>query len=133
MDFRTISATLAMLGTGLALSACNKTQTDATEVPAASSSSGSEASCKGAKADGHCGEGSKHDGEASCKGEAGCKGEKTDPAAATPAATAASDTAPADSAATPAATSTTTAKKKPAAKKKAAKGGEGACGEGTCG
>ena len=35
MDIRTISATLAILGTGLTLSACKKANTDATEVPVA--------------------------------------------------------------------------------------------------
>ena len=51
MDFRTISATLALLGTGLAMSGCNKTQTDATEVPAAAAGDKAEQSCKG---EGHC-------------------------------------------------------------------------------
>ena len=127
MDFRTISATLALLGTGLAMSGCNKTQTDATEVPAAAAGDKSEQSCKG---EGHCDTHNK-------KGEGGCGGAKTEaPAAAAaepaPAAVAAEPT-PAATASAPAAADTK--KKKPSGDKKKKKAGDGemACGEGTCG
>ena len=62
MDIKTISATLALLGSGLTLSACNKASTQATEVPA--SQPAAEASCGAEKGHGH----------ASCVGE---KGEKS--------------------------------------------------------
>ena len=66
MDFRTISATLALLGTGLAMSGCNKTQTDATEVPAAAAGDKAEQSCKG---EGHC-DSHKKAGEGGCGNKA---------------------------------------------------------------
>ncbi|MCA9661724.1 MAG: hypothetical protein KC486_25525, partial [Myxococcales bacterium] len=61
MDIKTISTALAVLGTGLNLSACKSSQADATEVPA--SEHGAEKSCGGEKG---CG------GEKSCGGEKGC-------------------------------------------------------------
>lgn len=146
MDIKTISATLAILGTGLTLSACKKATTDATEVPA--STPGAEANCgadKGhghancsgdkaageddaAKPEGSCG-GEK--GEKSCgaKGDGSCGGDKT---TATPGDATASSTAVAADATKPAAEATTTpAKKKKGAGKKTAKG-DASCGEGTC-
>ena len=54
MDLKTITATLAVLGTGISLSACKTTQADATEVPASKADGGGEGSC-GAKGDGSCG------------------------------------------------------------------------------
>ena len=50
MDIKTISATLAILGTGLTLSACKKA-TDATEVPTTQPTA--EASCGADKGHGH--------------------------------------------------------------------------------
>lgn len=153
MDIRTISATLAILGTGLALSACSKKNTDATEVPAAKPA-GADGSCGadkghghascsadkaadgekscGAKGDGSCG-GDKAAGEKSCgaKGDGSCGAAKEPPAtaAAEPVAPASTSPTVAADATTPAATTKTKTKTKAKTKKA---NGEAACGEGTC-
>jgi hypothetical protein len=157
MDIRTISATLAILGTGLSLSACKK-GADATEVPAstpaaADGSCGADkghghASCSadktagdaagddkaekscGAKGDGSCG--AKGDGSCGAKGDGSCGGDKAAPpstAAAEPTPTP-TTSAPAVAADTTAPAATSKTKTKTAKKKKA--NGEAACGEGTC-
>ena len=154
MDIRTISATLAILGTGLALSACSKKNTDATEVPAAqpAAADGScgadkghgHASCSadkkadgekscGAKGDGSCGGDKAAGGEKSCgaKGDGSCGAEKPPATAAaaepTPVAPVATSPTVAADSTKPAATTKTKTKSKT---KKAS--GEAACGEGTC-
>lgn len=147
MDIKTISATLAILGTGLTLSACKKATTDATEVPA--STPGAEANCGADKGHGHAncsgdkaadeGDATKPEGscggekgEKSCgaKGDGSCGGDKT--TATPPGDATASSTAVAADATKPAAEATTTpAKKKKSAGKKTAKG-DASCGEGTC-
>ena len=49
MDLKTISAALAVLGTGLTLSACKTSQADASEVPGAKEAPHGEKSCGGEK------------------------------------------------------------------------------------
>ncbi|HEY0132627.1 MAG TPA: hypothetical protein VGB85_01070, partial [Nannocystis sp.] len=67
MDIRTITATLAILGTGLTLTACKKSSSDASEVPASQQPAG-EGSCGPDKGHGH----------------ANCSGDKTDAPASEP-------------------------------------------------
>ena len=134
MDIRTISATLAILGTGLALSACSKKNTDATEVPAAQPAA-ADGSCGADKGHGHasCSADKKADGEKSCgaKGDGSCGAEKPPATAAaaepTPVAPVATSPTVAADSTKPAATTKTKTKSKT---KKAS--GEAACGEGTC-
>ena len=52
MDIRTITATLAILGSGLTLTACKKSSSDASEVPDSQQPAG-EASCGADKGHGH--------------------------------------------------------------------------------
>ncbi len=149
MDICTISATLAILGTGLSLSACKK-GADATEVPA-SAPAAADGSCGADKGHGHascsadktagdaaggdkaeksCG--AKGDGSCGAKGDGSCGGDK----AAAPPSTAAAEPTPTPTTSAPAVAADTTApaatsKTKTKTKKKKANG-EAACGEGTC-
>ncbi len=148
LNLKSIAATLAVLGSGAALTACGGSQTKATEVPGAQAQPGN-ASCA---ASGNCGankgagQGAKPEGSCSAKkdehscgakkpgaGDEGSCGAKTSeaPAASSPVSTAVADTttsAPTASAAAPVAPSKPP--RKAAAKKP--KHGEAACGEGSC-
>jgi hypothetical protein len=145
MDLKTISATLAILGTGLTLSACKKAPAEGTEVPGdkAGGAEGScgadkghghancsgdkaaeekpaEGSCSGEKrADGSCSGEKKADGSCGgAKGEGSCGGAKTEtPPPTTADASAASPTATETApAATAAKPAETTTKAKPKTK-----------------
>jgi hypothetical protein len=151
LNLKSIAATLAVLGSGAALTACGGSQAKATEVPAAQGQP-EHASCA---ASGNCGaskgagQGATPEGSCSAKkdehscgakpgaGNEGSCGAKTSEAtsAPSPAGTTVADTAttqPASSA-TPSAASSKPAGKpagKPVAKKH--KHGEASCGEGSC-
>ncbi len=142
MDLKTISATLAILGTSLTLSACKKAPAEGTEVPG-DKAGGAEGSCGADKGHGHAncsGDKAAAPGEGSCgeKKDGACGGEKAaDPAEpAEPPATAVAPTEPtptataADPAAAKPAETATKTKSKSKSKTKAK--GEAACGEGTC-
>ncbi len=144
MDIRTITATLAILGSGLTLTACKKATSDASEVPgsqqpAADGSCGADkghghASCSGDKTDAPVGDAppSEPTGDTPATPETPATTETATTASPTPAGS--STTVAADSttpAATTTTTTTTTTKTKKTGKKKAK--GEAACGEGTCG
>jgi hypothetical protein len=137
LSLETISAALAVLGTGVIMAACGgdpKTPVNANEVNGATEKAADGAS--------HCGAGKEHKaGEAACSAAAGGDAKPADTSAAggatstaTPS-TATPTTTPADAkaaAGTPAPASTTGKKPAAPATPPAKKGGSGSCGAGTC-